>query len=142
MVTREMFEEFVRILTRLRETATEGGSLILVEGDRDRRALSRIGLPRESIVLVHDGRSLPDLASRLAARGRPIILLTDWDGKGGTLIRHLTRLLQGSSVPVDTETRRRLARVVRGDIVSVEELSGWAERYSETFHCPLSAGPA
>ncbi len=137
MVTREKFEEFLVLLARLRETVAESGALVLVEGERDRRALSQIGLPRESLLVLNEGHPLSEVADRLVARGRPVILLTDWDAKGTHLLRSLLRLLQGSRVTVDSETRRQLGRVVRGDLLSVEALSGWTTRHCETFRLPL-----
>ncbi len=137
MTTREKFLEFLSALAQLRQVVLEEGGLVLVEGVKDRRALARIGLPPESIVLINGGRSLLELAEGLIERRRPVVILTDWDGKGGQLSQHLVRRLHGSGLPVDTEIRRRMARTVRGDLVSVEGLATWAERNSELYREPL-----
>ena len=83
MTTHEKFLEFLSALGRLRRIVLEEHGLVLVEGVKDRRALTRIGLPADSIVLLNEGHSLLEVAEGLISRQRPVVLLTDWDGKGG-----------------------------------------------------------
>ena len=137
MTTHEKFLEFLSALGRLRRIVLEEHGLVLVEGVKDRRALTRIGLPADSIVLLNEGHSLLEVAEGLISRQRPVVLLTDWDGKGGKLSQHMARILHGTGLPVDTEIRRRMARAVREDLVSVEGLSTWAEKNAEAFREPL-----
>ncbi len=124
------FEQFLELWHRLYRANRDDASVILVEGERDRRALTRLGLEGE-IQLVHRGTTLAETAQRLLERRRTVILLTDWDPEGRNLARRLRGLLQAGGVPLDLEYRRRLARILRGEIVHVEGLHGWVRRMAE-----------
>ncbi len=81
---------------------------ILVEGIRDEAALRALGV-RGEVIVYNRGGSMLDMADRL--RGRPrLILLFDWDKKGGQLVRLLRQQIEGQ-VQIDLETRRELAKV-------------------------------
>lgn len=124
------FDEFLELWRRLWRANREDAAVILVEGERDRRSLTRLGLAGE-IALVHRGKSLAETAQGLVQRHRAVILLTDWDREGGNLARRLRALLQVGGVAIDLEYRRRLARILRGEVVHVEGLYGWAARMAE-----------
>ncbi|MFZ1022871.1 MAG: toprim domain-containing protein [Thermoplasmata archaeon] len=124
------FEEFAELWRALQIESRAPGTLILVEGERDRRSLRRLGI-LGPIALVHQGRSLARTAQELGRGSNHIILLTDWDVEGGHLAQRLRPLLEAGSLAVDLETRRRLARVLRGEVVHVEGLAGWARRNAE-----------
>ena len=74
---------------------------------------------------------MSELAHDLGRRGRRVILMTDWDSEGGVLARRLKELLEAGDARVDLEYRRRFARVLRGEVVHVEGLAGWARRTAE-----------
>jgi len=122
--------DFVRIVGRLREESAAGGSAILVEGERDRRSLRRLGIVGP-IELVHGGGTLSALAARLARGGRKVIVLTDWDSEGGHLAQRVRDFLTADAVGLDLEYRRKLAKALRGEVVHVEGLHGWARRTAE-----------
>lgn len=126
----EAFEEFLELWRRLDRANREDGEIVLVEGERDRRSLQRLGLDGP-IELVHQGTPLAETAQRLLERRRTVILLTDWDPEGGNLARRLRALLQAGGVTLDLEYRRKLARILRGEVVHVEGLHGWARRMAE-----------
>ncbi|MGD0719176.1 MAG: toprim domain-containing protein [Thermoplasmata archaeon] len=126
----EAFEEFLELWRRLYRANRDDGAGILVEGERDRRALTRLGL-EGGIELVHRGTTLATTAQRLLDGHRTVILLTDWDPEGGNLARRLRGLLQAGGVRLDLEYRRRLARILRGEVVHVEGLHGWTRRMAE-----------
>jgi 5S rRNA maturation endonuclease (ribonuclease M5) len=113
-------------------------TLVVVEGERDRRSLRRLGL-KGPIVLVHRGRTISETAQHLAGTARRVIILTDWDTEGGHLAQRLKEFLGiGRSGP-DLEYRRRLARILRGELVHVEGLYGWAARTAEKGNRSLAA---
>ncbi|MGA8303311.1 MAG: toprim domain-containing protein [Thermoplasmata archaeon] len=126
----EPIEEFARLWERLRSTSAEPGTIVVVEGERDRTSLRRLGLPG-AIVTVHRGRALSGTAHDLVGRSRRVIVLTDWDTEGGHLARRLREFLEAERLILDLEFRRRLARIVRGELVHVEGLYGWARRLAE-----------
>jgi 5S rRNA maturation endonuclease (ribonuclease M5) len=123
-------EEFAELFQRLRLDAREPGTVVLVEGARDRRALRRLGLDGP-IVILHRGRTLAGTAAHLVAGQRRVIVLTDWDTEGGHFVQRLKEFLGAEPVDLDVDYRRRLARILRGELVHVEGLHGWARRIAE-----------
>jgi 5S rRNA maturation endonuclease (ribonuclease M5) len=122
--------EFLRLWQRLRSESAEAGTVVVVEGDRDQSSLRRLGLPG-AIVKVHRGRALAGTAHHLVGGSRRVIVLTDWDTEGGHLARRLREFLEAERLRLDLDYRRRLARIVRGELVHVEGLHGWARRLAE-----------
>jgi len=125
-----VFDEFWELWGRLRNDCRVPGTVVVVEGERDRRALRRLGL-RGPIVLVHRGRTLAETAHDLASHARRVIILTDWDTEGGHLAQRLREFLGVGRSGPDLEHRRRLAHVLRGELAHVEGLYGWAARTAE-----------
>jgi 5S rRNA maturation endonuclease (ribonuclease M5) len=130
------WREFLRLWERLRADADDPGTLFLVEGERDRDALRRLGI-RAPIHLVHRGRSLSEVALELSAAGRRVVVLTDWDTEGGHLAYRFRDLLLDGRLSLDFDTRRRLGRALRGEVVHVEGLAHWARRMAERAGAPL-----
>ena len=62
---------------------------ILVEGLRDKKALRKLNIPNE-IIIINKGHSIvkvvDDLSHLLGPKGK-FIILTDWDRTGGNLYR-------------------------------------------------------
>lgn len=135
---RERFAEFMEVWEELTLASRRPGSVILVEGEKDRRALGRLGIA-SSIALVHQGQPLPSVAQALAASHGRAIVLTDWDRKGGQLAERLAQLLSGAELTVDLDLRQRLARVLRGELVHVEGLYRWASHLADAVGLSLSA---
>jgi 5S rRNA maturation endonuclease (ribonuclease M5) len=82
MDDQEVFEELEELLTELRE---ENKTIpIIVEGEKDITALRKLELTGE-IVRFNTGQSIPDFCDTIAQKHRKIILLTDWDWRGGRL---------------------------------------------------------
>jgi len=132
----QTFEEFLAIWGRIVTESERPGTIVLVEGERDRAALRGLGLAGP-IALVHGGQPLPRRAHEIAARAERVIVLTDWDTAGGRLAHRVEELLAGERVAVDLDLRRRLARVVRGELAHVEGLHGWARRSADRTGTPL-----
>jgi len=122
-----VLEQFWDVWTRLLGDSRLPGTVVVVEGERDRRSIRRLGLSGP-VVLVHRGRTLSETAQHLAATSRRVIILTDWDTEGGHLAQRLKEFLGAGSSGPDLEHRRKLARVLRGELVHVEGLYGWASR--------------
>ena len=131
-----LLDEFLELWGRLRAESVLAGTVVVVEGERDRRSLRRLGLSGP-IVLVHRGDSLASTAHRLARGSRRVIVLTDWDTEGGHLARRLKEFLEAEPLSFDLEYRRRLSRILRGELVHVEGLHGWARRLAELRGAPL-----
>lgn len=130
------FPEFLKLWERLCRASIVGGTVVVVEGERDRTALRRLGLPGP-IGLVHQGLSLSALADRWARDTRRVIVLTDWDESGGQMARTLKEFLGAGPIELDLEFRRRLAHLLHGEVTHVEGLFGWARRSAERAGAPL-----
>ncbi|MCI0496898.1 MAG: topoisomerase [Thermoplasmata archaeon] len=115
----ERLEALLRVLDDLVEASRS--SPVLVEGDRDVVALRSLGVEGE-VLVINRGVSLVQLADEVARHHRAVVLLTDWDRKGGILARRLRELLEILSVRVDIDIRRRLARLSHGEVRTVEAL--------------------
>jgi 5S rRNA maturation endonuclease (ribonuclease M5) len=132
----ETLSEFLVLWERLRAESEAPGTVVVVEGDRDRTALRRLRI-RGRILKVHRGRTLAGTAHDLVGASRRVVVLTDWDAEGGHLARRLKEFLEAERLELDLEYRRRLARIVRGELVHVEGLYGWARRLAERAGQPL-----
>lgn len=93
----------------------------IVEGKRDVRALRRLGLEGE-ILMVNTGESRITFCDRLAGRYAEAILLTDWDRTGGIIARDLRDNLKGR-VRLERNLRKGLA--LYSEVSAVEELPGY-----------------
>jgi 5S rRNA maturation endonuclease (ribonuclease M5) len=139
MVTKESFRDFLKALAQLRLRATSDGATVLVEGERDAVSLVALGIPRKAILVLNRGMTLVAVVDGLVAAHRPVVLLTDWDRKGADLVRRLSSLLRGADLDVDLDTRRRFAKALKGEVMEVEDIHGWAERSSRLLEEPLDA---
>ena len=96
---------------------------VIVEGVKDRRALQKLGLTGKTITL-NKGISLSDFADMISETYDEVIILSDWDRRGGTLCRRLKELLKGR-VSYDVRIRQRLSKFAM--IKKVEGLPSWLE---------------
>lgn len=119
MNSEERYEEIQKALAILSEKNGEGP--IVVEGERDVRALRALGI-EGPIVTLHRGVPLLRVCEDLAADRRPVVILTDWDLKGGRLAKALREGLAASGAKYDDAVRARLSVLTRGSITSVEDL--------------------
>jgi 5S rRNA maturation endonuclease (ribonuclease M5) len=107
--TQERLELLEKAVDLLRETAEAG--TVVVEGVRDVAALEWLGIGGLHVKL-HQGRPLPAVLEDLAQSPPPVVLLVDWDRKGGQLLSLLEENLR-ARVQVDIACRRRIASVTR-----------------------------
>lgn len=67
---------------------------VIVEGKKDAVALRKIGLVGD-IVTLHSGKGIYEFCEDIVRQFSKVIVLMDWDGKGETLHRSLSRYLAG-----------------------------------------------
>ena len=119
MDLRKSLENLEEALLELRE---ENKSVpILVEGDKDVEALRKLGV-RGIIISVNSGMSLSNFCDRLAQEHKDIIILTDWDRRGGHLCHTIRKNLEGR---VNCNTRYRELFAKNAMIRTVEGLPSW-----------------
>ena len=96
---------------------------VIVEGIKDQRALKKLVLTGK-IISINKGLSLSDFSDWISERYDEVIILTDWDRRGGSLCRRLKELLKGR-VKYDITFRQRLSKYAM--IKKVEGLPSWLE---------------
>ena len=94
---------------------------VIVEGEKDIEALRKLGLTGE-IITVNVGMSLTEFCDHLARKFKEIIILTDWDRRGGYLCHTIRKNLQGR-VKCNTYYREVFAK--NAMIRTVEGLPSW-----------------
>jgi 5S rRNA maturation endonuclease (ribonuclease M5) len=96
---------------------------IAVEGEKDVGALHNLGITGD-IFTVHSGKSILELCDSIAARHKAIIILTDWDKKGGRLCRGIRDNLQGRTKCI-TDFRELFAKNTM--VTTIEGLPSYLE---------------
>lgn len=114
-------EEIEKGLEELREDNTS--IPIIVEGKKDVAALRFLGC-QGSIITINKGVSLTSFCDEIASMYDSVILLTDWDRKGGSLCKRIMRLLKGR-VTFNTTYRDLFAKYAMTR--KVEGLPSWLD---------------
>ena len=121
----ETLKELTRILDDLASRPDD--AVVLVEGQKDRSALSVLGVGGE-VWRVQGPNPLLATAERLAQEKKRAIILTDWDRKGGQLAHSLRLALSANGVEYDDWTRLRLVKLVKTEIKDMESLPAFFTR--------------
>ena len=100
---------------------------IIVEGEADVRALRSLGISGE-IIPINRGQGLFNFCEELSKKYKEVLILTDWDRKGGHLCRILSEDLKANDLYFNTEVRARLAGLCKKETKDVEGLPGCLER--------------
>ena len=96
---------------------------IIVEGKKDVAALRVLGCTG-LIITVNKGVSLTDFCDDIASMYDSVVLLTDWDRRGGSLCKRMMRLLKGR-VMFNIQYRELFAK--HAMTRKVEGLPAWLE---------------
>jgi len=100
---------------------------IVVEGEKDISALKKLGVSGV-IISINSGLSLTDFCDSLARDYKNIIILTDWDRRGGFLCHTIRKNLEGR-VSCNLYYRQVFAK--NSMIRTVEGLPSWIETLKE-----------
>jgi 5S rRNA maturation endonuclease (ribonuclease M5) len=111
-------------LDRLIEELAEANVPIIVEGKRDTKALRSLGIAGE-IIELNQGVGIVEFCEGVARAHRSVILLTDWDAKGGKLFKALADNLKTLGVKAEGDFRRELARLAKKGAKDVEGVPGF-----------------
>jgi 5S rRNA maturation endonuclease (ribonuclease M5) len=94
---------------------------VIVEGDRDVQALRKLNLTGP-IIQFNQGLSTADFCDQISTQHHTVILLTDWDRRGGRLHHTLKRNLE---YRVQCITKYRDTFATRSSVRTVESLPSW-----------------
>lgn len=125
----ERFEELEAILSELQDIS--GDSIVLIEGNKDRKALNALGLNDVPTIEVQREGGPLRTAERVAGTGKKAIILTDWDDRGNRIAADLKHHLDSLCVNYDLRIRSRLRAVCIRDIKDVESLDSLYKRLSD-----------
>ncbi len=96
---------------------------IIVEGDKDITALRKLGMTGE-IIRFNKGQSVSNFCDSIAQKYKRIILLTDWDWRGGRLGTSIRKHLE-NRVECNMTYRQSIAQ--RCTCRTVEGIPKWLE---------------
>jgi len=114
-------EELEKALEELREENKTNP--IIVEGEKDIEALRSLDITG-TIVSLNTGMSLPNFCDKIASEYEEVILLTDWDRRGGFLCHTISKNLEGR-VRCNATYREIFAK--HTTIRTVEGLPSWIQ---------------
>ena len=118
----DILEDLQRVLQELKD---ENAAVpVIVEGEKDFRALRTLGLEGE-IITVNKGTSLFNFCEQVSRNHKQVIVLTDWDSRGGTLCRRIQEGLTANGARPNLEYRLRIALLCRKDVKDVEGLPNY-----------------
>lgn len=121
MNDQQTLEELEQLLDALREDNTTVP--IIVEGDKDIAALRKLEI-RGEIIRFNMGQSVSDFCDSIAQKHPKIILLTDWDWRGGRLGSSIKKHLENR---VDCNITYRQMFAKRCMCRTVEGIPSWLE---------------
>jgi len=118
----ERLEKLDGLLEKLREASRE--MPVIVEGRRDTTALRALGVDGK-VLELNVGKSIVGFCEQVTREHREVVLMTDWDAKGGRLFRKLWDCFKTMDVKVHGELRSEMARLAKKGAKDVEGLPGF-----------------
>ena len=101
-------------------------NFILVEGPRDVESLRFIGVTTPIEIFYHIGQVEHDIIDIIKPRTRSALILTDFDEKGASLAKRITKLLYAEGVQVQIEIRNKIGRLMSVlGLKTVESIDDW-----------------
>lgn len=123
------FVEFlVSFIEELNELASEESAIVLVEGKRDRKALTDLGYEGK---IITKASLVPSRVERSLNGARSVVILTDMDKEGRKLASTYVSYLRPRGIRPHLEQRRRLKRASHGVFLHIENLSRFAPQVPE-----------
>ena len=122
----ERLESLESLLDELQDMSDT--HIVLIEGNKDRRALDNLGLRSlRTIEVQREGGPLR-AAEKVSETGLDAIILTDWDDRGDRIEKDLTAQLNALCVRYDRSVKSRLRDICIKDIKDVESLDSFYRR--------------
>lgn len=118
-VYRKRLELIEELLEELICFSTEG-NIILVEGKRDKNSLRKLGIKGKIELVTH--HPLTEICEKIAACGKKVVILTDWDRRGIILEKKISEHLEHYGIKIERQLRKRILSLVQKDIKDVESL--------------------
>jgi 5S rRNA maturation endonuclease (ribonuclease M5) len=100
------------------EIRSIGDALVIVEGIKDKKALSKIGIRN---IFDISGKSFDEILEKVD--GGPVIILTDFDEEGEKKALFLTKLFQSNGIKIDFFFRKKFRSHFK--VQKIEELNSF-----------------
>lgn len=126
MLSTRALEEIEKILDEIRQASEEGVGII-VEGEKDEKALRKLGVKGPIHQISSSQESALNFLEGLKDYER-IIVLTDFDRMGDELARFTEKHLPKLGVDAELDLRKKLEKYVRRGVKDIEGLSKFYER--------------
>lgn len=124
----EMLEELIQELRAL----ADRGTIIVVEGRKDVESLQSLGIKGD--IRLSSQHPLLDFTEQLSGSGKDIVLLTDWDRKGGMIARRIIDYLRDYGISPNTDFRSKIGVLVRKSIKDIESLNRYIGKLRYELH--------
>lgn len=121
----ERLEQLEKVIDDLEDASNQ--TPIIVEGKRDVLALRLLGITT-NVVSMNKGVSIFSLAESMSREHHQVIVLTDWDRRGGQLARMLKDAFAANDVSVNDVFRTRIVILSKKEIKDIESLPKFIER--------------
>jgi 5S rRNA maturation endonuclease (ribonuclease M5) len=115
----ELLESIEGVLDELRSLRED--IPIIVEGEADVKALRELGVGG-LIIQMNVGQPLFNFCEEISKEYKEVVILTDWDRKGGHLCKVLKEDLKANDVKFNTDIRAKLVRFCKKETMDVEGL--------------------
>ncbi|MDV0446809.1 hypothetical protein MsAg5_06660 [Methanosarcinaceae archaeon Ag5] len=119
------------ILSALSENAALG-SVIVVEGRRDVLSLKNLGISGDIRPCAFEPSAA--FCETIAESGKDVILLTDWDRRGGITAARLADQFKNLDVKYDLTFREKILFYSKKEIKDVESLYSYVRKLRQEFY--------
>lgn len=130
--------EEIERLTKLEELILElqelsdKGAIIVVEGRKDLESLRSLGIIGE--IKLASKQPLLEFTESLSKSGKKIVLLTDWDTKGGMVAGKIIKHLSAYGIIPNTDIRSGLSSLSKKKIKDIESLNNYINKLRFEIH--------
>jgi 5S rRNA maturation endonuclease (ribonuclease M5) len=125
-------ERFQRLIEQV-AFESSSGSLIIVEGQKDRESLRKLGITGPIQCIQSSRQNAMGFVEKLA-RTKRIVVLTDFDREGISLAKKLERIFTAHNVIVNLVLWKNLRELTRSHVRSIEELPKYFERLNNEIY--------
>ena len=121
----ERLEQLEELILELQELA-DSGAIIVVEGKRDAESLRFLGIKGE--IRLSSQQPLLEFTELLSKGGKEIVLLTDWDKKGGMAAHKIIQHLLAYGIMPNTRIRAKIRTLTKKRIKDIESLNNYINK--------------
>ncbi len=127
----ERLEKLEELILELQELA-DSGAIIVVEGRKDAESLRFLGIKGE--IRLSSQQPILEFTELLSRSGKEIVLLTDWDKKGGMIAHKIIQHLLAYGIMPNTQIRAKLRMLTKKRIKDIESLNNYVNKLRYEIH--------